>query len=41
MYKAMENDLQVVQNTHNQLGQVVSHRTDSAQMAKFKDLYLQ
>ena len=41
MFKGMEQDLQLVNQTHNSLTQVVSHKTDANQMAKFKDLYLQ
>jgi hypothetical protein len=41
MFKGMEADLQNVMNTHNSLTQVVSHKTDANQMAKFKELYLQ
>jgi hypothetical protein len=41
MFKGMEADLQAVNQTHNALTQVVSHKTDANQMAKFKDLYLQ
>lgn len=41
MFKGMESELQGVETTHNSLTQVVSHKTDANQMAKFKDLYLQ
>lgn len=41
MYQSMEADLQQVMNTHNALTAVVAHKTDSNQMAKYKELYLQ
>lgn len=41
MYKSMESEIAMVEKIHNQLPQVVSFKTDSAQMAKFKDTFLQ
>lgn len=41
MYKSMETEIDMVEKIHNQLPQVVSHKTDSAQLAKFKESFLQ
>lgn len=41
MYKQMETEVAMVEKIHNTLPQVVSHKTDSAQMAKFKETFMQ
>ena len=41
MYKSMESEIAMVEKIHNSLPQVVSHKTDSAQMDKFKESFLQ
>ena len=41
MYKSMETEVAMVEKIHNSLPQVVSHKTDASQMAKFKDSFMQ